>query len=128
VCALVPALAAEVSLSDQFYDAIRRDDAVLVQKLLRTRGTVNAKDSRGGTPLMYAAAVGSEAMMRRLIDAGADVNAKNAFDTTALIIASDNLPLAKLLVEHGADVNARSKAGHTPLEVAAGSAGNLETV
>src|SRR5215831_3570157 len=97
---------------DDFYDAIRRDDLAAVNKLLEANGP-NLKDSRGGTPLMYAAAVGSEAMMRRLIDAGADVNAKNAFEATALHWCGASLARIRLLVDRGAAVNVRSKLGHT---------------
>jgi ankyrin repeat protein len=120
--------AAETSVSDQFYDAIRRDDTAAVQKLLASGADVNLKDSRGGTPLMYATASGSEAMMRRLLDAKADVNAKNAFDATALHFCMNSAPRVKLLVDHGADVNVVSKLGHTPIELAASHAGGLEIV
>ena len=77
---------------------------------------------------MYAAAVGSEAMMKRLLDAGADVKAKNAFDATALIWCGSNLNRIKLLVERGADVNVRTKQGRTPIFVAAAEAGGLPAV
>jgi ankyrin repeat protein len=120
--------AAEGNISDQFYNAIRRDEAATVQALIRSGASVNVKDSRGGTPLMYAAAVGSEAMMRRLIEAGADVNARTSFDATTLMWCSNSLPRVKFLIEHGADVNARSKQGHTPLLLASSHAGGLEIV
>jgi ankyrin repeat protein len=120
-------VAAETDLSDQFYSAIRRDDFASVDKLLAAGG-VNVKDSRGGTPLMYATAVGSEAMMRRLIDAGADVNAKNSFDATALLWCGGSLARVKMLVDHGANVNVSSKQGHTPILLAAGHAGGLPVV
>src|SRR4051812_40243424 len=126
--AMAPAaVAADGDVADQFYNAIRRDDSAAVDKLIKASG-VNVKDSRGSTPLMYATEVGSEAMMRRLIDAGADVNAKNSFDATALMWGASSLARVKLLVEHGADVNARSKQGHTPLRLAAGSAGSLPVI
>lgn len=120
--------AAEPNGSDDFYSAIRRDDFAALEKLLHSGALVNVKDSRGGTPLMYAAAVGSEGMMRRLIAVGADVNARNSFDATALMWSSDSLPMVRLLVEHGADVNARSKQGHTPIRLAASQSGGLEIV
>src|SRR5262249_2157150 len=119
---------AESDLSERFYDAIRRDDRAEVAKLLRSGGSANIKDSRGGTPLMYAAAVGSEPMMRQLIESGADINAKNSFGAAALTFAAGSLPRARLLVEHGADVNVRTKRGNTPLLIAAKHTGNLETV
>ena len=128
VCLTVSCLVAAPGASDDFYKAIRADDSVAVTKLLQSGADVNVKDDRGGTPLMYAAAVGSEAMMRRLIEAGADVNAKNAFDASALLWCSGSLGRVRLLVEHGADVNVRSKKGHTPVELAAFHAGGLEVV
>jgi len=108
-------LAAAPDVSDDFYKAIRADDLAAVTKLLQSGADVNGKDNRGDTPLMYAAAVGSENMMRQLIEAGADVNARNSFQATALLWCSSSLPRVRLLVEHGADVNVRSKQGHTPI-------------
>ncbi len=119
--------AADGDVSDQFYQAIRRDDFATVDKLAKAGG-VNVKDGRGGTPLMYAAVVGSEAMMRRLLDAGADAKARNSFDATALMWCAGSLERVKLLVDHGADVNARSKQGHTPIFLAANHAGGLPVV
>ena len=127
-CLAVCCLAAAPSVSDDFYKAIRGDDFAAVTKLLQSGADVNVKDDRGATPLMYAAAVGSEAMMRRLIEAGADVNARNSFQATALLWCSNSLPRVRLLVEHGADVNMRSKQGHAPVEVAAHHADSLEII
>jgi ankyrin repeat protein len=128
ICALFASgCLAAADVADDFYQAIRRDDSAAVAKLLQASGP-DVKDNRGNTPLMYAAAVGSEAMMRRLIDAGADVKAKNSFDATALHWSGNSLARIQMLVEKGADVNARSKQGHTPLYVAAAQAGGLPAV
>src|SRR5579883_446774 len=74
-CIALSCAAAAPNASDDFYKAIRADDISAVTKYLQSGVDINVKDDRGGTPLMYAAAVGSEGMMRRLIEAGADVNA-----------------------------------------------------
>ena len=74
----------------------------------RRSADVTVHDRRGNTPLMYAAAFGSVEAVRLLIDAGADVNARNGFDATPLIWAAGNLAKARLLLEHGADVNAHT--------------------
>lgn len=116
--------AAELTPGEQIYQAIRNDDVAAVVRL----GATGIRDNRGATPLMYAAAVGSEAMMRRLIEAGAAVNDKNNFGATALLWCTSNPGKVRLLVEHGADVGVRSKMGHTPLGLAARHAGNLEVV
>lgn len=67
---------------------------------------------------MYAAAFCSAASIKILLDAGADVNARNAFDVTALMWAVNDLEKVRLLIDHGADVKARSKMGRTALLLA----------
>ena len=126
LCLALPCLVAAAGVNEDFYKAIRADDASAVTKLLQSGADVNSKDDRGDTPLMYAAAVGSEAMMRRLIGAGADVNVRNSFEASALLWCSNSLPRVRMLVEHGADVNVRSKQGHTPIELAADHADSIE--
>jgi ankyrin repeat protein len=124
--ALLPAVKA--AEPEQFYNAIRSDDMGAVQQMLKSGAGANSKDKSGTTPLMYAAAVGSARMMRVLIAAGADVNAKNNGESTALLWATGNAEKVRLLIEKGADVNVRSKYGRTPLAVAAAQAGNQEVV
>ena len=60
--------------------------------------------------------------VRQLIQAGADVNAKNKDGWTPLMIAAalnSNPEVLKVLLEAGADVNAQKEDGVTPLMVAA---------
>lgn len=83
----------------------------------------NAKGPGGSTPLMYAVLYGDAAMVRSLLEAGADPNIKNEAGATALMWAVGDLDKAKLLVEHGADANARSDSGRTPIMIAAGISG-----
>src|ERR1700693_294223 len=98
--------------SDRYYQAIRNSDMQSLRGLLKT-ADVNAKDQRGSTPLMYAAAFGSLDAIKVLLSAAADVNSKNAFDATALLWSANDLAKVRLLVSKGADVNARSKQGRT---------------
>ena len=113
--------------SDRFYQAIRNNDLTTLRALVKTAG-VNVKDQRETTPLMYAAAYGSLDAMKLLLAAGADVNAKNAFDATALLWSTDDLAKVRLLAAKGANVNAPSKQGRTPLLVAASHDGSSEVV
>jgi ankyrin repeat protein len=119
---------ADPTLSDKFYNAIRTDNKPAVAQLLKDGADVNTRDTRGATPLMYAAAVGSPEMMRQLLAAGADVNAKNNFEATALLWCTNNLEKVRLLIDKGANVNAISKSGRTPVRVAAAHSGNVEVV
>jgi hypothetical protein len=54
-------------------------------------------------------------VVRLLIAAGADVNARDKAGNTALILGSDNREQVRLLIEAGADVNARNLEGETAL-------------
>jgi ankyrin repeat protein len=125
VIGLGAALAQDVG--ESLYQAIRNNDAGALRTLLKA-ADVNAKDKRGTTPLMMAAAYGSIDAMNILVAAGADVNAKNDFGATALHWCTGDLAKVRLLVDKGADVNARSKMGRTPLLIAASHSGGAPVV
>ncbi len=109
------------------FQAIRNGDIAAVKAEL-SKETLEARDKTGATPLMHAAAFGNFATLKLLVEAGADVNARNSSDATALLWCARNPEKAKFLIEHGADVNASSKQGTTALKVAALRAGGAETV
>jgi ankyrin repeat protein len=113
--------------SDRFYDAIRNNDLASLRTLLKT-SDVNAKDKHGSTPLMYSGAFGSLESMQALLEAKADVNAKNAFDATALMWSAGDIKKVRLLLDKGADVNARSKPGRSALIIACSQSGTSEVV
>ena len=113
--ALVPPTPAENGSG--LFQAIRNGDAAFVKAHL-TKREIEVRDGRGATPLMHAAAFGNLDTLKLLLDAGADVNARNDFDATALLWAARDPDKARLLIERGADVNTQSKQGRTPLMVA----------
>src|SRR5215467_13764593 len=118
---------AQTSVSDRFYQAIRNDNAGDLKALIGSQD-VNAKDSRGATPLMYAAAFGNAKQMKLLLESGADVNAQNTFHATALIWAGGDAVKSRMLIEHGADINVRTQQGRTALMAAAKRNGNADLV
>jgi cytohesin len=72
---------------------------------------------------MLACAAGNRDEAMRLIQAGADINARDEDGCTALYYASGSsdekmIDVVKALVERGADVNARRDGGFTPLHEA----------
>jgi ankyrin repeat protein len=119
--------ATEPELSDRFYQAIRAGNLVALKALTRNEN-VNARDKRGATPLMYAAAFGNIQEMKLLLDAGADVNARSTSGATALIWAAGEPLRSRMLIERGADVNAQSRQGRTPLMAAARREGAADLV
>ena len=61
-------IAAMAQDTDSFYSAIRANNLAQLKALLRGASNVAVADSRGITPLMYAAEVGSLDAMRLLIE------------------------------------------------------------
>ncbi|MBZ5635731.1 MAG: ankyrin repeat domain-containing protein [Acidobacteriia bacterium] len=104
--------------SPELLTAIRNGDSAQVSKLLRAGASADTADSDGTTALMHSVIESDVKMMKLLIDAGANVNAKNALDSTALMYAATNLAKTRLLLDAGADVKATGKRGATPMSVA----------
>ncbi len=117
--ALLSAVALHAAPIDDLYKTIRVNNLAGLDTLTRDRASVNLKDDRGITPLMIAAFVGSREAMKMLIERGADVNAKNAFDSTALMWSATDIEKVRMLLDAHADPNAVSKAGRTALLIAA---------
>jgi ankyrin repeat protein len=71
----------------------------------------------GMTPLMYASRDGRMDTVRMLLEAGANIDTRDANDITPLIAAiTNNHPdVARFLIERGADITAVDWYGRTPL-------------
>jgi ankyrin repeat protein len=73
-------------------------------------------------PLGNAAAFGNAKLIKRLLDHGADVNAKGPAGRSVLmqLANSDSFPVETIatLIEHGADANTKTKDGQTALDFA----------
>jgi ankyrin repeat protein len=101
--------------------AAKSGDLGALGRLLSTdAGLLDARDKDGSTPLHCAAWKGHEEVVRLLLEAGADPNARNVnehWGTTPLHAAAhaNQSVIAELLIEHGADPNAHDLAGKTPL-------------
>jgi ankyrin repeat protein len=117
--------------------AAKAGDNGAVKLLLQYGAKVDLPNSLGITPLMAAAGIGSTTIDirarfrnedqcietgRLLLAAGANVNATNANQQTALHGAAlwGWSKYAQFLVENGADLEARDRAGNRPVEVAQG--------
>jgi hypothetical protein len=85
--------------------------------LLEAGADVNARNDRGATALMAAAAVGHIANVERLLAAGADLEAQGGGGGTALMTAAllGRTAIVDVLLAAGADLEARSNGGATAL-------------
>ncbi|MGO0305767.1 ankyrin repeat domain-containing protein [Endozoicomonas acroporae] len=100
-----------------------------VLKTLLTRGidpnfaTFDPLTNKDCIPLLLAAEKGSYEISKALLDHGADPQARDGANWTALHFAArhvseQSVMLLKCLLDHGIDINARNDAGYTPLCIA----------
>jgi ankyrin repeat protein len=97
-------------------------EALLSKKrwIPRHQKRVNEKDGHGDTALHHAASRKNIAIVRLLLNRGADVKAKGIAERTALhyTVRTGNTAFVHLLLDRGADVNARDMFGDTVLHSA----------
>ncbi len=102
---------------EQFFEAVRKGDAVTVRQLAEKRVDVNMRGKDGKTALMAASGA---PMLRVLLEVGADVNLRDDAGNTALIYfcrQPNALEAVRVLLEAGADINVRNEAGESALDV-----------
>jgi ankyrin repeat protein len=125
VFAVLALSSAAIAFGGPIHDAARKGDANKIKALLQQDPKlVSDKDKNGDTPLHVAALHGQVAAVQALLDAGADVNAKNNYgpftpgDLWDKVLASNNHqdPVGVLTV-HGDDTRYMQN-GYTPLHLA----------
>ena len=104
----------------ELIQAVRKHDIASVKALLKSAPEhVNGQDSGGSAPLHHAAGFGTLETMKRLIEAGAEVDVCNDRSSTPLHWALSDTEKIRLLLRHGADINAKTERESTPVRLAA---------
>ena len=103
---------------------IRSGDTRAVRRELRRNPKLaNARAIGGATPLMFASFYSDVALVREMLERGADPNVRNDAGATALMWAVGDLDKTRALLDRGVDLNVRSTDGRTALMIAAGTQG-----
>ncbi|XP_067872176.1 DNA-binding protein RFXANK [Heterodontus francisci] len=97
--------------------AAQGDLAQLMSHLQQGSSLLNVPDERGFTPLMWAAAFGEIAVVKFLLEMGANPHtlAKERESTLSLASIQGYTDIVLLLLDHGVDVNIYDWNGGTPL-------------
>lgn len=126
--------ASSVAFCAPIHDAARKGDLKKVKALLAADPkVVNDRDDNGDSPLHQAALHNQFAVAQALIEAGADVNAKNGYgaftpdDLNGVLTSSNHKDPVSLLTVHGVDAS-DMKNGYTPLHLAEFSVGHKKMI
>lgn len=112
-----------------FTQAIRKGDVKKVQAMLASNPQlIDSREGKFGSPPLHTAVSKHQvAVVKLLLQSGADVNAGNDMRITALhLCAQFNYPdLARLLLDNGANPNILTKTGVSPLRLATANRNRL---
>lgn len=123
LAAMVATGCATASPTDDFFVAIKRDDASRVRSLLQAGFDPNTKDAHGEGGLIAAIKEPSPKSLKVLLDWPATLpEVRNSHDESPLMMAAikGQLDVVKVLIAKDADVN---KTGWTPLHYAVSTGG-----
>ena len=108
--------------------AARNGHSEVIRAILDFGGNIDDKGLAGSPPLVSAAKGGFVQCVDELLQRGADINAYDHEENTALHVATrlpDPVPLIRLLLRSGANTRATNRAGYTPLKMALANANSI---
>lgn len=109
----------ENDIINLLFSASEKGHEEVVELVLKTTSSINlnAENEKGQTPLLCAAEGGRTAVIKVLLERGADPNCRDHINRTHLLYAARQSDIArvKALPESGADPNCRDRMNQTPL-------------
>ena len=101
--------------------AVKANETVAANALLRAKANPNVADVDGTTPLQWAVRNGNAALVDRLLVAGADAKAQNRYGVTAIQLACETggAPIVARLLDAGVSATATGPLGETALHTCA---------
>lgn len=109
--------------------AVVNDDIQLIKRILSKKAFIDERDETGSTALMVATKANNVHAAYMLIEAGADVNAKDNIQDSPYLYAGAQgyLKILRMTLIHGADLKSTNRYGGTAL-IPAAERGHVETV
>lgn len=103
-----------------FLRALHAGDREIIDLFVRAKFNIHFADDTGTPPLLFALKSGFTVIASILINAGADVNARDKLGLTPLLVACGKpthgyRTIAEALIIRGAYVNVRDRLGNSPL-------------
>ncbi len=119
----------KTGVNEALFEAVGRNDAVMVRQLLSQGASVHAQDGKGQTALLLAVARNNIESAKLLIEAGADVNAQDRQLDSPLLLAGARgyLEILKLTLEAKPNFLIYNRFGGTAL-IPACERGHVEVV
>ena len=105
---------------DQFLKALLNGDIELIDFFVRAGINIHIEDEKGAPSVLIAMKKGYTVIAKILLNAGADVNARDKMGITLLMLACGKSTqsykeIAEALIHKGALINERDRLGYTPL-------------
>jgi len=105
---------------DQFLKALLDGEKELIDLFVRSGFNIHTEDAQGTPAILIAMKKGYTVIGHILINAGADVNARDRMGLTPLLLACGKSTrgykeIAEMLIKKGANINVRDRLGNTPL-------------